>query len=159
MRRSDREVPDTDGVFEIVSKCSVARLAMVDGKEPYMVAMNFGFERTGGTLLLYFHCATEGRKIDVLRRNPSVFFQMDCEHSLVAGCDENPCAYGFKYASVAGNGCAEFLEDSSAKTHALNLILKNVAGTDKTYSFPAKMLEKTCVIRVKSDSFTAKRRA
>ena len=35
---------------------------MVDHGKPYVVALNFGYERKGDSLVLYFHSACEGRK-------------------------------------------------------------------------------------------------
>lgn len=37
MRRKDREVTDIDQIFDIVSKCSVAHVGMVDHGEPYFL--------------------------------------------------------------------------------------------------------------------------
>lgn len=53
MRRKDREVKDLDGIFDIVERCSVVHLGMVDNGKPYVVALNFGYEREGDALVLY----------------------------------------------------------------------------------------------------------
>lgn len=64
MRRTDREVRDINGVFDIVDRCSVVHLGMVDNGKPYVVALNFGYDREGDTLIMYLHCAMEGKKIN-----------------------------------------------------------------------------------------------
>ena len=66
---------------------------MVDGRRPYVVPMNFGFDLWDGVLELYCHSALEGRKIEILRRNPEVCFEMDCGHKLVEA--KAACSYGF----------------------------------------------------------------
>lgn len=63
MRRTDREVRDINGVFDIVDRCSVVHLGMVDNGKPYVVALNFGYDREGDTLIMYLHCAMVGKKI------------------------------------------------------------------------------------------------
>lgn len=65
MRRTDREVRDINGVFDIVDRCSVVHLGMVDNGKPYVVALNFGYDREGDTLIMYLHCAMEGKKIKI----------------------------------------------------------------------------------------------
>ena len=59
MRRKDREVTDLNQIFDIVSRCSVAHVGMTDHGKPYVVALNFGYERKGDSLILYFHSAYE----------------------------------------------------------------------------------------------------
>lgn len=79
MRRKDREIKCLDDIFSVVENCAVVHVAMVDGGKPYVVALNFGFERRGGSLILYLHSAQEGKKMDILRKNPNVVFLLVCE--------------------------------------------------------------------------------
>ena len=65
MRRRDREITDREKMLEIVAECDCCRLGLVDNGEAYIVPMNFGFEDAGSALTLYFHCAAEGRKLDL----------------------------------------------------------------------------------------------
>lgn len=34
-------------VFDVVAKCAVARLAMIDNGKPYVVTLSFGYDRQG----------------------------------------------------------------------------------------------------------------
>lgn len=102
--RKDREVTDLNQIFEIVRNCSVAQVGMVENGKPYVVALNFGYERQGDTLVLYFHSAYEGHKMDILKENPNVYFQMDCVNEFITGTKENLCAYCWRYDSVMGSG-------------------------------------------------------
>lgn len=102
MRRTDRQVKDFSEICAILDKCQVMRLGLCDGQRPYVVPVNFGYEVRQGQIWLYFHCANQGRKLDMLKRNPSVCFEMDCEHDLVL--DPTPCACGYRFASVIGEG-------------------------------------------------------
>lgn len=154
MIRKDREVSDIDNILEIVDNCKVCRLAMCFNNKPYLVPMNFGYTFLKGRLTLYFHCAKKGLKLDVLRENPCVFFEMDSEHGLVES--QIPCDNGFTYASVMGEGTASFPTSFEEKEVALNSIMKHQCG--KTFNFNEKMASSVEIIQVVSTSFTGKRR-
>ena len=47
MRRKDREVTDLSQLEEIIQQCDCIHLGLLDGDYPYVVPMNFGYERTG----------------------------------------------------------------------------------------------------------------
>ncbi len=157
MRRKDREIKNTDEIFSVIKQCKTVHIAMVDDGKPYAVALNFGFDRTGDTLVLYLHSAMEGRKTDILKRNPNIYFQMDCSHGLVLGTPGNPCSFSWNYDSVMGCGQVTFLTESSQKEHALNRILQCAANTEETFAFPEQMLENVCVWQIASNDFTGKR--
>ena len=70
VRRDDKMIRDLDGIREILRKGLVCHVAMVDEGMPYMVAMNYGFRDNA----IYLHATLEGRKIDILRKNPRVCF-------------------------------------------------------------------------------------
>lgn len=156
MRRRDREVTDLNQIFEIVRNCSVAHVGMVENGKPYVVALNFGYERQGDTLVLYFHSACEGHKIDILKENPNVYFQMDCVNEFITGTKENPCAYCWRYDSVMGSGQVEFVENPEEKSAALNCMIRHLGKTEDTFQFPEAMLKKTCVYKLRSTDFTGK---
>lgn len=157
MRRRDREIKDVNEICKMIDCCPVIHLAMTDNGKPYVVALNFGYERQGEDLVFYFHSAYEGRKMDILKRNPEVFFQMECAGRLIQGSLENPCAYGYGYDSVTGSGCVEFVEDEEEKIHGLHCLIRHVGKTDEDFCFPGEMLSRTCVYRLRSGDFTGKR--
>lgn len=136
MRRKDREVTDLNQIFEIVRNCSAAQVGMVENGKPYVVAPNFGYERQGDTLVLYFHSAYEGHKMDILKENPNVYFQMDCVNEFITGTKENPCAYCWRYDSVMGSGQVEFIEKPEEKAHALNCMIRHLGKTEDMFQFP-----------------------
>lgn len=156
MRRKDREVTDLNQIFEIVRNCSVAHVGMVENGKPYVVALNFGYERQGDALILYFHSAYEGHKMDILKENPNVYFQLDCVNEFITGTRENPCAYSWRYDSVMGSGQVEFIEDPEEKANALNCMIQHLGKIEDTFQFPEAMLKKTCVYKVCSTDITGK---
>ena len=158
MRRKDREVTDFEQILGIVSQCSVAHVGMVDHGAPYVVALNFGYECKDDSLVLYFHSAREGRKIEILKENPNVYVQMNCVDELITGSQESPCAFSWRYESVGGNGKVEFIEASEEKTHALNCMIQHLSKTDEVFHFPDASLKATCVFRVRIENPTGKQR-
>jgi nitroimidazol reductase NimA-like FMN-containing flavoprotein (pyridoxamine 5'-phosphate oxidase superfamily) len=149
MRQGKREVTDRAEVDAIILKASICRLGMVDGGRPYIVPMNFGYDGVN----LYFHCAREGRKIDVLRRSPEVCFELEVDHGLVTG--DLACQYTNDFESVMGEGVAELLEDSLSKSAALDLIMSHYAKGP--FHYDAKNLDLTLIIRVRISGLKAKR--
>lgn len=159
MRRKDREVNDIDMFFNIIKNCHIVHLGMVDKGKPYVVALNFGFEREVDDLILYFHSALEGRKIHILKKNPDVFFQMDCINEFIAGSTDKPCSFSWRYDSVTGSGQVEFLDDNEDKKHALNIMIQQAGKTSEVFQFPTASLAKTCVLRLRCSDFTGKHKA
>lgn len=156
MRRKDREIKEIDKVFDVVSKCAIARLAMVDEGKPYVVALNFGYDRVGDDLVLYFHSAMEGRKMTILKKAPDVYFEMDTVNEFIRGTEENPCSFCWRFDSVMGSGKVAFITGNDEKSYALNRIIQHLDKTGKSYAFPPNGLERTCVYKVVSTDITGK---
>lgn len=152
--RREFEVTDQNEILEILDKCKIVHIGMADEGMPYVVPMNYGYEMEGGSLTLYLHGAPEGYKLDVMKKNPNVFFEMECD---VNAFDGNlPCQYGTSYTSLMGRGTAEILEDPQEKQDALTIFMKSQTGKD--FSFNEKMVSIVSVIRIRVDSYTAKHR-
>ena len=112
MRRADKEIKDRSEIEAVLREAKVCRIAMCRGDEPYVVPVVFGYEEGA----IYFHSATEGKKLDMLKANPRVCFEVDVDVEVVVG--KVPCASGVKYRSVIGWGRAEFIEDEEEKAKA-----------------------------------------
>lgn len=138
----------------VIHGCKVLRLAMVEEGKPYIVPLNYGYEQVGDTLYLYFHSATEGKKLDILKQNATVCFEMDTDHKLVE--DEIPCRNGFLFSSIVGEGQVEFLEDLQQKKEALNQIMLHQTG--KQFEYSDNVMKFVAVARIKVTNFTGKRR-
>ena len=154
MRRKDREVTELAEIQEILDGCKTCHIAMIDGASPYVVPMSYGYRLDGHTLTLYFHSAREGRKIDILRQNDRVCFAISREGEPVTA--ETPCASGYCFASVIGDGRAVFVEDGAEKNAALACVVKHQSGRDA--SFAAEQQRTVTVFKIVSESFTGKRK-
>ena len=152
--RRELEVTDQSQIIEILDKSKILHLAMVDGDDPYVIAMNYGYTMEEGKLTLYMHGATQGRKLDILRKNPKVCFELDCD--LMPFDGEKPCQYGIAYSSVVGNGVAELIEDPEQKMEALTILMKTQTGKD--FEFNEKLVSIVSVIKIHVEDYTAKHR-
>jgi len=150
MRRVDKEISDTSMIQSILADAFVCRLAMAENNVPYIVPMNFGYE--GNTL--YFHCAMEGRKLDIITRNPVVCFEMDTGVEIVS--DNNACSWGTRYYSVIGIGRAQIVDEGEEKWKALDVIMRKYSGRDG-WDYGREALAKIRVIKVSIEHMTAKR--
>jgi hypothetical protein len=115
---------------------------------PYIVPLCFGYKDKR----LYFHCAHEGKKIDILKRNNRVCFEVEVDQELVAS--EAACAWGMKFRSVVGFGRAFFIDDAESKKRALDIIMRHYS--DKRYAYDEDVLSKTLIIEVEIDCMTGK---
>ena len=53
MRRKDREVTRHGDLMEMVARFKVCRLGLWDGREVYVVPLNFGYEEKDGRMYFY----------------------------------------------------------------------------------------------------------
>ena len=154
MTRRELEVTDLHEITTILDKSRVVHIAMVDEGEPYMVAMNYGYTMEEGKLSFYVHGATKGRKLDVMKANPNVFVEVECDIEPFEG--DVACQYGMAYASLMGKGKATIIEDSKGKEEALSILMKTQTGKD--FTFNERLVSIVSVIRIDVEEYTAKRR-
>lgn len=77
MRKSDREIRDFSEIVSVVGRCQVVRMGIYADDFPYVVPLTFGYEVQDGALVVYFHCATKGRKLDLLAKDARVCLEWD----------------------------------------------------------------------------------
>lgn len=152
MTRREQEVTDINEIIRILNESKIAHIGLVDGDEPYVVPMNYGYVMNDGKLTIYLHGAKRGRKLDVTRANPKVFFEAECD--LVPFEGDVACRYGIAYSSIMGKGKAVFVEDVEEKKLALTAIMKTQTGKD--FEFEDKMTTIVSIIRIDVSEYTAK---
>ncbi|MDZ7667608.1 MAG: pyridoxamine 5'-phosphate oxidase family protein [Desulfotignum sp.] len=148
MRRKEKQITDMKEVAQILEQAQVCRLAMVDQGRPYVVPLNFGY-RDGA---LYFHCAREGRKMDVLKANPNVCFEVD--ELVKINKAAQACDWSVSFKSVIGTGTARILDTPAEKKKGLDIIMAQYS--DRSFDYPEEMLAKTAVIKVTVEEMTGK---
>jgi uncharacterized protein len=155
MRREDRRIVEKDGLRAIIEAADVCRLGFALGNTPYIVTMNFGFEWEGEYPRLFFHCAKEGRKLDMMRANPRVCFELDHGHELVTG--SSACSWGMKYSSIVGYGALHEVGDEGERLIALDHVMSHYGWSGRGDYAPAVMSATTLLVLV-VDELSGKRR-
>ncbi|KOF57818.1 MULTISPECIES: pyridoxamine 5'-phosphate oxidase family protein [Clostridium] len=128
MRRKDREIMNLKEIVTIIKKCDVCSLALFDEEYPYIVPLNFGVNFVENKITLYFHGAKAGKKLELIKKNNKVGFEMNCSHKLLLG--EKDCNSTMEYESVCGNGIVEILNESE-KREALTYLMKQYSDKEK----------------------------
>lgn len=150
MRRKDREIKSKEEIESVIRNSLVCRLGMADEDGPYIVPLSFGYADG----CLFFHSAKEGRKLDILRKNNKVCFEVDMVGEMVRG--DKACDWGMKFESVIGFGKAFIVEDALSKKAALDVIMAHYSTGQ--FEYDEKKLDRTVVIKVEIESMTGKER-
>ena len=154
MTKRERQITDEAQILKILDTAKVLHLGLCVNDEPYVVPMNYGYTMEEGKLVLYLHSALQGKKLDMIRSNPRVFFELDCDRLPFEG--DKPCQYGLVYSSVMGRGTARIVEDVEEKKQAMTLLMKTQTGKD--FEFNDRLVSIVSVIRIDVTEYTAKHR-
>ncbi len=146
-----RYITDQKEIDEIINKCQVCYVSMVDENNlPYVVPFNFGYNNG----VIFLHSSQKGLKIDILKKNPAVCIAFTTDHELRYQSEQMACSYSMKYRSVLAFGKVEFFDDMDQKVEHLNTVMSHYTDRDFTYSPPS--LREVCTYKVKVEKFTAK---
>ena len=154
MTKRERQITNPQQIRHILDTANVLHLGLCVNNEPYVVPMNYGYTMEDGRLTLYLHSALQGKKLDMIRSNPNVFFEMDCDRMPFEG--DKPCQYGLVYSSVMGRGTAHIVEDVEEKKGAMAILMKT--QTRKDFEFNDRLVSIVAVIRIDVAEYTAKHR-
>ena len=153
MRRNDREVTDYMKIENIISRCTCCRIGLQDEGEVYIVPLNFGYEAKDDTYIFYFHGAKEGRKIDLIGKNPIVGFEMDTNYALKEA--DQACGHSARFQSIIGNGVVSIVSETDEKKLGLSLIMEHNTGK-QNWNFDEKMVNAVTVFKLEVTKMSCK---
>jgi len=151
MNRKDREIEKQSEIIFIIQRATVCRLGIFGEEYPYIVPLCFGYEDN----TLYFHSANKGMKLDLLKKNPKVCFEMDMGEEVKTL--SKTCDWGMRYQSIVGFGESEFLESDEEKRHGLDVIVRHYAPDAASSDYTDTVLKHTAVFRVHIRSMSGKK--
>lgn len=154
MRRADRQITERSEILQVLDSCDSLHLALMDGEYPYVIPMNFGWEDAPDGLVLYFHGAKEGKKLELIKNNAHAAFSMSTDHSLELG--RVACASTFRYVSACGRGLVRMV-DGDERMHALTVIMAHY-DREHTHAFEEKHANSVAIFRIDVEELTGKRR-
>lgn len=146
-----RFIQTQEEIDAIIAKCDVCYVGMTDTEGfPYVIPFNFGYKDG----IIYLHSAQHGKKIDILKKNPSVCIVFSTDHILKFQSEQVACSYSMHYRSVQAFGKVEFVEDTEKKVEILNIVMSNY--TDRNFNYNAPSLREVCTYKVNIERFSGK---
>jgi len=116
IRRKEKEITDRKDMVRILKEARYVTVAMTDIDGPYLVSLTHAYDAKRNAI--YFHCAYDGRKVEILKRDNRVWGQALIDHGYVAGkCDQ-------LYETAQFKGRVTFLDDPVEKRHALETMIR-----------------------------------
>ena len=149
MRKSNQEITDQAIIEQLLASETVCRIGMVDAGEPYVLPFNYGYEAP----FLYIHAAPEGRKLDILRRNPRVCFEI--EHGVRIIEHERACGWSTRYRSIVGYGTVDILTAEEDKRHGLAVLMAQ-HGAGELVDFDEHSMARMVILRLRIETLSAK---
>ncbi|MGY5879988.1 MAG: pyridoxamine 5'-phosphate oxidase family protein [Candidatus Thorarchaeota archaeon] len=118
IRRKEKAIESKEEMIAILEKSKYITIAMCEDNVPYLVTLSHGYDNENNCI--YFHCAREGKKVDILTENNVVWGQAIEDHGYAEGaCDH-------LYATTQFNGHVTFIEDVKEKEHALGIMIHSL---------------------------------
>lgn len=145
-------ITDRQEMENLLREAEVGCLATVgpDGS-PYITPLHFVYHRGK----IYFHCALAGRKMDHIRANPRVCFEVHELIRIVPG--QRACDFSTRYRSVLVFGRARSLADADEKVAVLTALAEKYAGGRAVEPPTPERVKGTEVVEITIEEMTGKR--
>ena len=128
IRRKEKIVSDEDEKISPFKIAKYVTIAMCEGNEPYLVTLSHGYDEENNRI--YFHCAKEGKKLDILKKNRMVWGQA----LLDKGYQQGSCDH--LYHTTQFRGQVSLVEDVKEKKRALKIMIRQLEDD------PEKVIER-----------------
>lgn len=79
MTRREREVTDINEILKIMDACKIVHVGLVDGDQPYVLPMNYGYTYEDGKMVIYLHGAKKGYKHRLTRAHREKQLKTSCQ--------------------------------------------------------------------------------
>ncbi len=150
MRKVNQEIIDKSILEKILINSKICRIGMMDENGmPYILPFNYGYKDNQ----IYIHCASEGKKIHLLMKNPNVCFELEQQADIIK--NEKACKWSTAYRSIVGYGKIEILTDFAQKQKGLEVIMAHNGAPGLT-DFEAQQVNSVLILKLKIDSVTGK---
>jgi len=152
------EIKSKKKIQDFLDTEHVGRIASIDENGyPQIIPMNFVFLNDA----IYMHSHTRGEKLDNVKRNQKVGFEVDRELEFLPSYFEDPKDASLAdtlYISVVIKGTGSIVEDKEEKTLALNGLMRKYQPEGGYESIKSNMevLNEVAIIKVVPDSIRGK---
>lgn len=150
MRKIKRQLSD-DESYQVLKELKTITISMYDEDEgiPYAVVLNPIVK--GKTI--YAHCANEGRKIDILKKNSSVCITAVSDLKIIEK------QFTTAYKSLCIYSHAKFIEDKESKKNVLKILCENFTpnnSMERINKLIDAEIDNTTIIAFDIESITGK---
>ncbi len=152
MRQAKKEIQDRSVLAGLLQACHVGRLGTI-GRDGYPLVKPLNFAYHDGKI--YFHTAREGEKIDDIKRDSRVCFEVDLPIALVKSRGI-PCKAEYLYRSVIVKGRAYVVEDPAERLAALRRLMEKYQPEGGYGEFPEEKVAITGIVRIDIEEMTGK---
>jgi nitroimidazol reductase NimA-like FMN-containing flavoprotein (pyridoxamine 5'-phosphate oxidase superfamily) len=118
--RPDREIKNKSEIEEILKKGKFCVIAMCKDNKPYVVTLSYGYDPVKNAL--YFHCAKQGLKLDIMGQNSEVCATIIEDGGYVI----TECAHNYK--TVVFWGTLQIVPDIEEKKQGMRVLLNHLEG-------------------------------
>lgn len=151
MRRKDLEIRNPLEIEDIINSAQVVHIGLSGEEYPYVVPMTYGYEKQK----LYLHCASQGHRIDLIRRDPRVCFQLECD-VVFHPDDSKSSGLTLTYRSVTGFGIARILEELDEKRDAIRILASHYCEKGTTVHRSEQALRNVTMLEISIQHMTGK---
>jgi nitroimidazol reductase NimA-like FMN-containing flavoprotein (pyridoxamine 5'-phosphate oxidase superfamily) len=136
LRRKEQEIVDVDAMKQVLASTQYITIALCKSDEPYLVTLSHGYDFKRNCI--YFHCATEGKKLDYIRTNNKVWGQAMIDEGFAEGeCKQS-------YTSIQFLGKVSFPQSIDEKLEALTCMIEQLnKNPEKMQTQIAKLTPET----------------
>lgn len=149
MRKANQEIRDPQILEQILQGSVICRVAMTDGDVPYLLPFNYGYSDG----YIYIHSAPEGKKIDLLRRQNRVCFELEDDVEIIRG--KQACNWSTRYRSVVGYATVDILTGEEEKRQGLEIIMRQ-HGAPGLLAFNPENIGRMVILRLRITFMTGK---
>lgn len=155
IRRKDRKVQHEDNIKELLKHCNYGYLSLGIAENGYAYGVPMSYVYDEKSSVIYFHCANEGQKTDILKKNNKVSF------CILNDIEVLPERFSVKYESVIIFGDTQFVEDNEEKHNALYLFLEKYSPgyLAEGERYIEKSQDRTLIIKIVIMHISAKARS
>jgi hypothetical protein len=152
------KIKSKEKISQFLNSEHIGRIASIDENGfPQVIPMNFVFLNDA----IYMHSHTKGEKLDNIRNNSKVGFEVDRELEFLPSYFEDPKDASLAdtlYISVIIKGNGLIIEDRSEKTVVLNALMQKYQPEGKYEPLTSQMqvVDEVAIIKVIPNSITGK---
>lgn len=152
MRRLKKEIKDKAVIIDVLNRCHVGCLG-TNGKDGYPMVKPLNFAYHDGKI--YFHTAKEGEKIEDIKRDNRVCFEVDLPIAYLKAKNQ-PCEADYLYRSVIIKGRAYIIEDKDEKLFGLKCLMQKYQPLGGYGDYLEEKLRITGIVRIDIEEMIGK---